>query len=346
MGTEPGKDISLENVPDECFSELKVMQQSIELVVTENVGVSKIIELSNYSKLSKVLNVTALLLIFVDCLRRKLESPCQVNLSYLTKAEGLWILDVQRELVAQGNFSVLKRQLDLFRDELGIWRCGGRLDKADLPYFTKHPIVLPWSHYYTLLVVQRAHYRVLHGGVKETLTELRSKYWVTKGRMVVRQAVHSCVVCRRFDGLSYRAPLPPPLPSFRVSEQPPFTYTGVDYAGPVFVIPDHPVNAPCEQKVWICLYTCCITRAVYIDIVTKLSCHSFLRSFKRFTARRGLPHKMVSDNGSTFKSAARVICKIVTNPVVSRHLAGLNVEWIHNLEKERKPPGGGAYLNV
>ena len=83
MGTEPGKDISLENVPDECFSELKVMQQSIELVVIECVGVSKIIELSNYSKLSKVLNVTALLLIFVDCLRRKLESPCQVNLSYL-----------------------------------------------------------------------------------------------------------------------------------------------------------------------------------------------------------------------------------------------------------------------
>ena len=220
MGTEPGKDISLENVPDECFSELKVMQQSIKLVVIECVGVSKIIELSNYSKLSKVLNVTALLLIFVDCLRRKLESPCQVNLSYLTKAEGLWILDVQRELVAQGNFSVLKHQLDLFRDELGIWRCGGRFDKADLPYFTKHPIVLPRSHY-TLLVVQRAHYRVFHGGVKETLTELRSKYWVTKGRMVVRQAIHSCVVCRRFDGLPYRAPLPPPLPSFRVSEQPP-----------------------------------------------------------------------------------------------------------------------------
>ena len=42
---------------------------------------------------------------------------------------------------------------------------------------------------------------------------------------------------------------------------------------------------------------------------------------------------MVSDNGSTFKSAARVICKIATNPVVSRHLAGLNIEWIHNLEK-------------
>ena len=53
----------------------------------------------------------------------------------------------------------------------------------------------------------------------------------------------------------------------------------------------------------------------------------------QISSRQGLPHKMVSDNGSTFNLVARVIRKIITNPVVSRHLAGLNVEWIHNLEK-------------
>ena len=90
---------------------------------------------------------------------------------------------------------------------------------------------------------------------------------------------------------AYKAPPPPPLSSFRVTKQPLFTFTGVDYAGPLLVRPDHPVHAPCEQKVWLCVYTCYVTRAIHIDIVTNLPCLSFIRSFKRFTARRGLSHK-------------------------------------------------------
>ena len=35
--------------------------------------------------------------------------------------------------------------------------------------------------------------------------------------------------------LVYNVPPEPPLPSFRVKEVPPFTYAGVDYAGPLFL---------------------------------------------------------------------------------------------------------------
>lgn len=130
------------------------------------------------------------------------------------------------------------------------------------------------------------------------LTELRSKYWVIKARPLIKQIIHSCVVCRRYGSLPYRAPLFPPLSSFRVTKQPLLTYSGVDYACPFLVRPDNP---PCEQKVWLCVYPCCITHTVHLDIVTNLSCCSFLRSFKRFTSRRGLLQKMISNNGSTFK---------------------------------------------
>ena len=75
----------------------------------------------------------------------------------------------------------------------------------------------------------------MHGGVKSTLTELRSRFWVVKGRSVVRQILHQCAVCKRFEGQPYRAPPPPPLQSFRVEEAPPFTHTGVDLAGPLYV---------------------------------------------------------------------------------------------------------------
>ena len=171
---------------------------------------------------------------------------------FLVNAERLWLLEVQSNLHIERFFLSLMRQLDIFHDDTGIWRCGGRLGQADIPYTTKHPLVLPKNHYFSTLVVRQVHSCVMHNGVKETLTEIRSRFWVIKGRPLVMSYVLKCNVCRRFEGAAYRAPPPPPLPFFRVTQHPPFTYTGVDYAGPRTVRPDHPINAPCSQKVWIC----------------------------------------------------------------------------------------------
>ena len=43
-----------------------------------------------------------------------------------------------------------------------------------------------------------------------------------------------------------------------------------------------------------------VTRAVHLDIVPDLTPEEFLRSFRRFIARRGLPSKIVSDNATNF----------------------------------------------
>ena len=57
-----------------------------------------------------------------------------------------------------------------------------------------------------------------------TLTEFRSKYWVVEERCLVRSVIHKCVICRRFDGTPYYPPLSPPLSTFRMKEEPLFTY--------------------------------------------------------------------------------------------------------------------------
>lgn len=94
-----------------------------------------------------------------------------------------------------------------------------------MPPSTKHPFLLPRDHHLTSLIVRRAHERVFHNGTKETLTEVRSGYWIVKGRSLVRKLIHHCTVCHRYEGPHYQVPPPPPLPEFRVSEQPPFTFT-------------------------------------------------------------------------------------------------------------------------
>ena len=153
-------------------------------------------------------------------------------------------------------------------------RCNGRLSKEDLPSSIKHPILLDKGHHITSLIVQDSHKRAKHGGVKLTLIELRARFWIVQGRKFVKKLLYKCVNCRKLEGRQYQAPPSPPLPEVRVKECPPFAYTGIDFAGP-------------QQKVWICLYTCCVTRAIHLDLVPSLTTSAFLRSLRRFSARRG-----------------------------------------------------------
>ena len=133
-------------------------------------------------------------------------------------------------------------------------------------------------------------------------------------------------------------PTPPPLPEFRVQQEPPFTFTGVDFAGPVYIKLG---SATSESKVWICLYTCCVTRAVHLEVVPDLTTAAFLRCLKRFTARRGLPRQFVSDNGKTFKAASKTLEAMMRHEEVQQYLSGVGVRWSFNLA--RAPWWGGVF---
>ena len=168
-------------------------------------------------------------------------------------------------------------QLGLYQDDHGLWRCGGRLNNSEMPSPAKHPVLLDKSHHLTRLIIWDCHRRVMHSGTKATLTELRSKYWILGGRQLVRKLLHKCVTCRKSQGKAYRPPLAPPLPGFRVKQARPFSSTGVDFAGPLYV--RDTVNST-SKKVWMCLYTCCVTRAVHLDIVPDMTTQAFIRCFK------------------------------------------------------------------
>lgn len=194
-----------------------------------------------------LLRVTAYVLRAVELFKKSIiESNKPLCPEELTEAERLWIVHAQTQLRGGRNFNAWQKQFDLFTDDNGLIRCCGRFENSTLPYSTKYPLFLPRKAHFTILIVINAHSRVLHNGVKETLTEIRRKYWIVKGRSLVRSIIHRCVVCKRHEGASFRTPMPPALPTFRVQEQPPFTFTGVDYAGPLYTRPDE------ANKAWIC----------------------------------------------------------------------------------------------
>ena len=178
----------------------------------------------------------------------------------------------------------------------------------------------------------------MHSGVKSTLTEVRSRYWIVKGRQFVRKIIFRCVRCRKHQAKPYQPPPPPPLPSFRVQESQPFASTGVDFAGLLFV-KDTPSST--SRKVWICLYTCCTTRAVHLDLVPDMSTQAFIRSFKRFAARRGFPIRIVSDNAKTFKAASKTIRDALESPETKQFYNSIQLK--RNFNLERAPWWGGLF---
>ena len=177
----------------------------------------------------------------------------------------------------------------------------------------------------------------------EWLTELRARYWIIRGRNFVRKSLSRCVICKWFERRVFAPPPAPPLPSLRVDKAYAFSYTGVDFAGPLHV-KSSGSTASEGEKVCICLYTCCVVRAIHLEIVQDMTAQAFLRCFKQFTARRGFPIKVLSDNRLTFKVVDRMLSSILNHPTVKVHFKGMKVQLDFDLEKA--PWWGGKFERV
>lgn len=207
-----------------------------------------------------------------------------------------------------------------------------------MEYQTRNLALLPRDHHQTNLFIEQCHKKVHHGGVRETLTELRTRFWVSKGRQAVKQSIRKCVVCKRYEGTAYPAPVTAQLPSFRTQEAPPFAKVGVDFAGPLYV----KKSDGQMQKVYIALFSCVVTRAIHLDLTEDLGTGAFLRCLKKFIARRGVPHLMISDNVKTFKSAPKELKTLYEHLDVQAFLTEKRITWRFNI-LEKAPWWGGFY---
>ncbi|KAL5457182.1 hypothetical protein EMCRGX_G034427 [Ephydatia muelleri] len=333
---------------DSCSSEASAMELKIgsrptsqnthSLVVQELYQFDSVIRCEDFSTLRRLFRVTAYVQKFVALLKSKVRGVSQhvtTNLvaGDLASAERLWVKLSQKQLPKHSKFEAWQQQFGLYCDTDGIWRCRGRLSNAQLTECTKHPILLDKKHHFTLLVVRDCHSRVMHNGVKETFTELRSRYWIVQGRQFVRKLLYECKICRRHGSKPLTGPPPPSLPDFRVQSSPPFMVTGVDYAGPLYL--------KSGEKVWFSLFTCCAVRAVYLELVPDLTAKAFICCLKRFSGRRGIPQRLVSDNSKTFKSASRILSTLKGAPEVQQYLRNSHIKWSFILEKA--PWWGGFY---
>ena len=163
--------------PEGSLDELKKSSATVLFTSVE----TSILECERFSSLNRLLRVTAYVQKFID-LTRKLQTLPQLTPADVDRAETYWVKVSQQSLPSHPQFTTWNRQFNLFTDDHGILRCGGRLERANIPDCTKHPALLDSRHHLTTLIVRFCHHLVKHGGVTESLAQLRTKYWIVRGR--------------------------------------------------------------------------------------------------------------------------------------------------------------------
>ena len=146
---------------------------------------------------------------------------------------------------------------------------------------------------------------------------------------MVKKIIRRCFLCKTPEGMAYPSPVTCDPPEFRVKSSRVFETAGVDFCGPVYIKPMYKTNNE-TNKAYIAITTCATTRMLHQELTPDLTTSAYLRSQRRFIARRGFPTMMVSDNGKTFKGRE-----------LMKYNAHNGIKWRFNLA--RAPWWGGMF---
>eukprot|EP00117_Sycon_ciliatum_P022619 scpid12577/ scgid5257/ len=280
----------------------------------------------------------------------------ELTVSELWSAKCVWISLAQREvygrtfadvtggkgLSASSPLQKLQPVLDA-TSGVGVLKVNGRLRTAHhLPPGIRTPVILPRSHRTTKLIIAAADANANHAvGTNHLLSLLAGEYWIVKGKAAVKEHRSKCILCRK-RYVKTATPAMAPLPNFRTSgPQQPFAKVGVDYAGPFHT---RQGRGRSQAKRYVCVFTCLLTRACHFELVYSLDTAGFLLALSRFTKRRGVPQKMVSDNGTNFVAAdqeLRAAVKSLDNSRLAAEMTSRGISWAFN--PPRAPHFGGVF---
>lgn len=145
------------------------------------------------------------------------------------------------------------RALNPFLDKDDILRVGGRLKHSELQTDIKHPILLPHHSRLIELIIQHEHKNNLHSGIEATLASVRLIYWPIKARGTIKRLLRQCITC--FKARPRMSEQMMGLPSHRVVITRPFSTTGVDFCGPIYIREGKRKNSK-HIKTYVAVFVC------------------------------------------------------------------------------------------
>uniref|UniRef100_A0A1B0DA28 Integrase catalytic domain-containing protein n=1 Tax=Phlebotomus papatasi TaxID=29031 RepID=A0A1B0DA28_PHLPP len=214
-------------------------------------------------------------------------------------------------------------------DSNGLLRADGRLNyMSHVSAEFKNPIILHAENRIVQLMMTATHERLGHWGADYTLSELRTRFYIIKGKVILKGIQSGCKPCQ-VNRVKPQMPIMGQLPAERLEMHVvPFQYTGCDMFGPMYVR-----QGRSELKRYGCIFTCLSTRAIHLELCNDLTTDSFLLALRRFFARRTVPAKMISDCGSNFRGADKELRREaakLNQEKIAEKMAQLQIEWQFN----------------
>ena len=237
-----------------------------------------------------------------------------------------------KRVVKQGKCKKLRLTLD----HKGVIRCESRVQFTLLKAPSNAPILMDSDSGFTRSYIQNIHIANNCASYRYTLNAARQEIHAIRLSNLVKQVIGKCKVCMRHRAHPYRYPIQPVLPQERLQVDTPFAACGIDYCGPFSIL-----EGEGQTKVWISLFCCMLTRAVYIVLVDDLKSTTFLKALAELSTRRCQPKVILSDNMTTYTHANKILTHIADQPQVKTHLASMGIEW--RWIPERASWSGGIY---
>ena len=319
--------LSLSEKPEESPMEENIVLPQEEMRASSNFMIVqgrdyKLLNLSNWSTLTRAINVLAYVRRFFNNCKRgavrvSTHNPTlseRVRGKTLTHAELTrakfdlikWVqMDAYSKEISllRENKPILRSSslinIDPFLDDSGVLRVMGRLENAELSFSSKHPIIVPHGPLAKLLI-EHQHIQLKHSGTSTLLSTLRNEFWIIGARRLAKSVVNKCIACKRIDARLCKQAIAP-LPKLRVNTAPPFSISGLDHCGPLYC-----ADSP-GKKYYILLFTCAVVRAIHLEMTDSLNISDCVLAIKRFCARRGSPSVIYSDNAKTFQGVAKLL---------------------------------------
>lgn len=219
-----------------------------------------------------------------------------------------------------------------------IIRSNTRLLFSNLPTETKKAIILPKNCPIVEKYIMELHNANYHAKTGYLHSVLKERFIIPQGRNQIKKAIRKCTKRKCVD------PRPlvqqeAPLPSLRTDDPSPFKSVSVDLFGPMIVhhkCEFHECPHPREQSVHGALFTCFHSRAVHLEVVDSTGTESFINAFRSFTARRGIPTTMYSDNAKGFKAASkevRALYRSINWNKIKEDGTKKSIDWFFSTEK-------------
>ncbi|GFU95152.1 integrase catalytic domain-containing protein [Trichonephila clavipes] len=271
------------------------------------------------------------------------EKEGPLTTSEVNDAES-WLIKQDQSGINLSDPSGNLKSLNIFQDNKGVLRVGGRLEKASIPYSQKHPAILAKNSKLSKIYFITFHKKLFHVGPQGLLNAVRLRFWALGGRNQARKTVHTCVVCFKCKPIP-SSQIMDNLPYERVNMAPPFSITGLDLGGPYFVTYKYQRKVVLN-KIYVCVCICFVTRAIHLEILSDLTSDAIIATLKKFMSRRGKCSKIFTDNATSFvgaNSQLKVFHKTLNFPDqnLAAYFTEEGIEW--NFIPPRAPHMGGLW---